>query len=129
MICKYWPAASFGPATAGSVKVDFRSPIRTIPLNAVGLNTNYMLDGPVRRNAGPGLANTLKDIGMRSLRYPGGEKADGMFWNGRPGGFSPDPQVRLRERDRESGRARQTANWEGCVAGVHSFWGVFGCIF
>lgn len=86
-------AAAFGPAKMGPVHVDFGAVLRVIPDNAVGINTNYMLDGPLRSTAGPGLSNTLKDLGMRAARYPGGEKSDGMLWNGAPENSQPQPQV------------------------------------
>lgn len=51
----------------------------------VGLDLNYIRDADVNRKAGAQPLNTaLKDMGVRWLRYPGGEKSNFVLWSESP---------------------------------------------
>lgn len=64
-----------------NISVDVSDIIRTIPANAVGINMNYLMDGTyINSSTQSATTNTLKDMGMKFLRYPGGEKADNYLW-------------------------------------------------
>ncbi|MEP6583053.1 MAG: T9SS type A sorting domain-containing protein [Ginsengibacter sp.] len=64
-----------------AISVDVSNIIRTIPSNAVGINMNYLMDGTyINSNAQSATANALKNMGMKFLRYPGGEKSDNYLW-------------------------------------------------
>lgn len=51
---------------------------------ALGLNVNFLADHADMRTRGQGYLAALKQMGARSLRYPGGEKANEYFWSLRP---------------------------------------------
>ena len=64
-----------------TISVDVADVIRTIPPHAVGINMNYLMDGTyISSNTQSATTNTLKDMGMKFLRYPGGEKSDNYLW-------------------------------------------------
>jgi alpha-L-arabinofuranosidase len=62
------------------VRVDAQSTLREFDRPALGLNTNYLMDGTTRPGA-RGLAAGLAEIRARHLRYPGGEEADSFLWS------------------------------------------------
>jgi alpha-N-arabinofuranosidase len=51
---------------------------------ALGLNVNFLADYADMRQRGQGYLAALKQMGARSLRYPGGEKANEYFWSQPP---------------------------------------------
>lgn len=51
---------------------------------ALGLNVNFLADHAEMRARGQGYLAALKKMGARSLRYPGGEKANEYFWSQPP---------------------------------------------
>jgi alpha-L-arabinofuranosidase len=52
--------------------------------HALGLNVNFLADHAEMRGRGQGYLAGLKQVGARSLRYPGGEKANEYFWSQPP---------------------------------------------
>lgn len=50
----------------------------------VGINLNYLLDDDANRPGARPLAETLREMGTGSLRYPGGAKSDVTFWSAPP---------------------------------------------
>lgn len=50
----------------------------------VGVNLNYIRDSDANRPHARRLADALKDMGARWLRYPGGEKSDFCLWSQPP---------------------------------------------
>jgi hypothetical protein len=50
----------------------------------VGLNVNAFLDHADARARGEGMAAALRRAGVRSLRWPGGEKSDALAWSTPP---------------------------------------------
>lgn len=55
--------------------------VRPVQRQVIGLNLNYICDNADARNAGRGLETALAQMGVKSLRYPGGEKSDGYLWS------------------------------------------------
>jgi alpha-L-arabinofuranosidase len=67
------------------VLVDLRA-IRT-PVNprCLGINLDYLMDDETRRvNPVRPLSAALKEMGVRVLRFPGGDKSDSMLWSHPP---------------------------------------------
>lgn len=58
-------------------------PVRTLPRHFWGINVNYLLDGPHDAGRLARLSSTIDTMGVQVLRYPGGEKSDGV-WFSRP---------------------------------------------
>lgn len=73
--------------------MDFTGIVKTIPTRGLGINLNYLTNNGARWNQGPGISAVLKGMGVGSLRYPGGEKSDSVFWAGTYDGASPRPLV------------------------------------
>ncbi|TSA36939.1 MAG: hypothetical protein D4R65_01965 [Verrucomicrobiaceae bacterium] len=72
------------------IRVDTRRILRDQADRFVGINLNYIRDDNSNRPDAPPLASALRDLGVRWLRYPGGEKSDFCLWS-RPPYSSPDP--------------------------------------
>lgn len=64
--------------------VDINSVIRKTEPRVIGLNTNFLTDHADIRQAGIGYEAALRQMGVKSLRYPGGEKSDQYFWSTPP---------------------------------------------
>ncbi|MDX2080748.1 MAG: hypothetical protein SFU53_08180 [Terrimicrobiaceae bacterium] len=59
-----------------------------VHLERLGINANYLLDAEaVNPPNGRPLAEALREMGVRWIRYPGGEKSDNYLW-ATPPGFS-----------------------------------------
>lgn len=52
--------------------------------HALGLNVNFLADHADMRSRGQGYLAALRQMGVRSLRYPGGEKSNEYFWSQPP---------------------------------------------
>lgn len=71
----------------GLANIDLEKPHDLKPLHReiLGVNLNYLTDGemlvPPR---GQTLADGLRDLGVRNLRYPGGNKSDSFLWSTPP---------------------------------------------
>lgn len=61
----------------------------------LGINVNYLLDDDANRPGARPLAQSLRDLGAGSLRYPGGAKSDVTFWSLAPYA-GPHPQLARR---------------------------------
>ncbi len=85
-------------ATTDRIVVDAATTIRPVPDRFLGLNVNYFLDDD--RNLAANhkgkpdrpLAAALREMGVRRLRFPGGDKSDSHLWS-RPPFTKPDPRV------------------------------------
>jgi alpha-N-arabinofuranosidase len=67
-----------------AIQVDVATVVRDTERRVIGINTNFMTDHAVIRQAGQGYEHALRQMGVRSLRYPGGEKSDEYFWSAPP---------------------------------------------
>lgn len=75
------------------VDVDAERVVKRLGPTPVGINLNYLADDETGRPPrSASLAPTLREMGMRVLRYPGGEKSDSYLWSVPPFG-SPAPTL------------------------------------
>lgn len=72
------------------IRVDTRKVLRERADRFVGINLNYICDDDANRPNARQLASALRNLGVRWLRYPGGEKSDFCLWS-RPPYSQPDP--------------------------------------
>lgn len=72
--------------TAGSavITVDPQRAVRPVQREILGINTNYLTDNAAARTAGQGYTGALRELGVKSLRYPEGEMADAYLWSVAP---------------------------------------------
>jgi hypothetical protein len=64
------------------ISIDVGAVVADTSRQQIGVNTNYLLDDDANRaSALRGLAEALREAGVRYLRYPGGEKSDGLLWS------------------------------------------------
>ncbi len=66
------------------VQVDGAAVLKDTTSHSVGININYLMDDDHNRNAARPTVAALKDMGVRVMRYPGGEKSDSYFWSRAP---------------------------------------------
>lgn len=74
------PAAPAGAQEQITIEAGTR--VADVARRPIGINVNYLLDDDRNRTAAlASLADALKAAGVKYLRYPGGEKADGYLWS------------------------------------------------
>lgn len=59
-----------------TVRVDCSSTVSRLPEHPVGVNVNFFMDGGRYPDAEHSLDEALAELGVKYLRYPGGEKSD-----------------------------------------------------
>jgi len=90
-----------------SIRIDANRIIRENAGQFAGINLNYLVDDDRNRESGAvPLEAALRDMGMKWLRYPGGEKSDTHFWRlrGEDTGqlsFNPDYRKLAEEQGKE----------------------------
>lgn len=63
------------------VSVDVNNVIRTLTGNEVGINMNYLMDDAIiAGNNNTKTGESIKQMGAKILRYPGGEKSDNYYF-------------------------------------------------
>lgn len=68
-------------ATA-AIEVDVSKVIRPVDRRIVGINVDYLVDHDAnRRPSARPLEAALREMGVRSLRFPGGDKSDNHLWS------------------------------------------------
>lgn len=73
---------SFFRASAQTITVDVAQVVRTLTPEAIGINMNYLMDGTyLGAGAQAATGSMLKNMKMKFLRYPGGEKSDNFLWS------------------------------------------------
>jgi len=78
-------AFSGPPDAAPDIVVDAARSLRPTGRGQLGINIDYFLDADSNRRPGARpLARAILDMGVGSLRYPGGEKSDGVLWAAPP---------------------------------------------
>lgn len=76
--------ASAGAGGTETISVDVQNVYRDTSDKPIGIDLDYIVDSDANRpNARP-LAEALKEMGVKYLRYPGGEKSDYQFWSTYP---------------------------------------------
>src|SRR4051794_21825356 len=68
------------PAT-DDVSVDVQRVLSDVSSKPLGIDTDYFVDDDKNRAAERTLGQALSDMGVKYLRYPGGEKSDGYLWS------------------------------------------------
>src|SRR6476661_3872515 len=64
------------------IAIDVGSIVADTSRRQIGINTNYLLDDDANRaGALRSLTEALREAGVKYLRYPGGEKSDGLLWS------------------------------------------------
>ncbi|UJX42917.1 alpha-L-arabinofuranosidase [Desulfovibrio sp. JY] len=92
------PASAEPPATPPpgftAAAVDAGHILRRVNRKLLGIDVDYLLDADVNRRPGARkLARAILDLGAGTLRYPGGEKSDGMLWAAPPAFRRPGPTL------------------------------------
>ncbi len=77
---------------ADTLKVDGSRVLSNTSRHPIGIDLNYLRDDNHNRPAARPLQQALKEMGVKYLRYPGGEKSDYYQWS-KPPYTAPDPQV------------------------------------
>jgi hypothetical protein len=75
------------------VRVDAAKVLRAVEPRIIGMNSNYILDHQKMRAAGQGYTEGLRQMGVKCLRYPGGEKSDSYLWAAPPHFKKPQPSL------------------------------------
>lgn len=71
----------FPLSTGETIVIDADKEIAPFPSTRVGINVNFLLDGAGHRPTRTSLQSALKEMGVRSLRFPGGEDSDAYLWS------------------------------------------------
>jgi hypothetical protein len=70
------------PAVAhGQILIDLDRSKAALARGRLGINMNFLLDDETERKPKRPLYEALKEMGVRSLRFPGGEDSDGYLWS------------------------------------------------
>jgi alpha-N-arabinofuranosidase len=68
----------------GRILIDPDRPKAALAPGRLGINMNFLLDDETERRPKRPLQAALKEMGVRSLRFPGGEDSDGYLWSVAP---------------------------------------------
>lgn len=76
-------AGAFSAASAQTnITVNVASELNDVSHNPVGINMNYLMDGTfISPSPATSTTNALKNMGVKFLRFPGGEKSDNYLWS------------------------------------------------
>src|SRR5215217_7646556 len=66
-----------------AVTVDVAKRLKTLTGRENGINLDYLMDGGFTNPSIP-TSTALKNMNVRLLRYPGGEKSDNYLWSAAP---------------------------------------------
>lgn len=69
------------PQMPDSVRVDVSEVLRPTERRIIGINVDYLMDGGEKLTVGGGLESALRKMGVKCLRYPGGDKSDNFLWS------------------------------------------------
>ena len=70
--------------TMNTVVIHLDERIRTFEKTSLGINVNFWTDGIHLNQQPTRLGDAVKNLKVRYLRFPGGEKSDGMLWSTPP---------------------------------------------
>jgi len=93
MILLFLSVSSPSNATGQDVvSVDASKVLRRMGPRQIGINVNYLLDDDANRDPSYSIEKTILNLGVKTLRYPGGAKSDVTLWS--TGDFtSPRPTL------------------------------------
>jgi hypothetical protein len=71
--------------TPVDVRIDVNNVVRLLTGNEVGINVNYLMDDNIiAGNSYMKTAQGIKQMGVKLMRYPGGEKSDNYYFSSSP---------------------------------------------
>jgi hypothetical protein len=82
----------------------------------IGININYVRDNDANRPQARKLDSALKDLGVRWLRYPGGEKSNWYLWSNPP--YEHPEPVSLGTYTRYAGKRMDFDQYIACARAV-----------
>lgn len=68
-------------ASATTVTVNAANIVSDVSENPLGINVNYLMDDDSVRPRDRSTSAALRDMNVRYVRYPGGEKGDNYLWS------------------------------------------------
>ena len=68
-------------AARGQILIDLNQQIAVVGPGRLGINLNFLVDDETERHPKRPLQAALKEMGVQSLRFPGGEESDGYLWS------------------------------------------------
>lgn len=76
---------AFNSAAQHNITVNVANVLSDVSQRPVGINVNYLMDGSYITPA-PAISTTaaLQNMGVKFMRYPGGEKSDNYIWSSPP---------------------------------------------
>lgn len=63
-----------------NIDVDMNTILSTISSHPIGINMNYLMDDDTYLNPATSTITALSSMGVKFLRFPGGEKSDSYLW-------------------------------------------------
>ena len=69
--------------TVNNIAINTGTMISDVSKKPIGINLDYLMDGGIT-NPSISTTNAIKNMGVKFLRYPGGEKADNYLWSVSP---------------------------------------------
>ncbi len=80
------------------VEVELNEVLRPVERRVIGINIDYLIDHDANRPQARPLLEALREMGVKSLRFPGGDKSDNHLWSVPP--FEkPDPALACGPRE------------------------------
>src|SRR5690242_3403620 len=64
-----------------NVSIDVQRLLADVSSKPLGINTDFFVDDDANRSPQRTLDQGLSQMGVKYLRYPGGEKSDGYLWS------------------------------------------------
>lgn len=76
------PAEQVDAQALHTIKVDANRTVRSLSQRPIGINMNFIMDDDANRlEATTPITEALRSMGVKYLRYPGGEKSDTYLWS------------------------------------------------
>ena len=104
------PFAAIRKSATDVIAVNVATTIRPVERRIVGINTNFMTDHAAVRSVGQGYEQALRQLGVKSLRYPEGEMADALAWAAPPFANAQPTLLRTGPQEWPSNDPRWVAN-------------------
>jgi len=109
------PEKDICKSAAEVVSVNVGTTVRPVERRIVGINTNYLTDHAAIRSAGQGYEHALRQMGVKSLRYPEGEMADALAWAAPPFAAPQPTLLRIGPQEWPSNDPRWVSNGRSFV--------------
>jgi alpha-N-arabinofuranosidase len=93
-------------------KVDPGRTLHRAERRIIGINVNYLNDGGSIARAARPLEQALREMGVASIRFPGGDKSDNYLWSVAPY-ERPQPTLAIKSRYLTPGKIREFVEPDG----------------